>query len=191
MRLNKSLVTACTISVLTVLTGCANTPKQEQVRPDYLLGKDQANNLNGIAILVNGYRTPEAKAAQAKAQKEKPLFKFYSEEERNLPEEVDASLASILRMDGSANESYRLTLDRHGRTWPYQIVKPGTYQLIVHCSYGQFYADIPTVVVAQKGKTNFFKCTVRNAAINAQFNVSVSEAQDTDKNTLSMPIFFH
>lgn len=189
--MNKAWITVCTLALVVVIAGCANTTKQVQVRPNYLLNKDNAGNLNEVAILVNAYRTPEAKAAQAKAQKEKPLFKFYSEEERNLPQEVDASLASILRMDGSSSESYRLTLDRHGRTWPYQIVTPGTYQLTVHCSYGDFYADLKTVVVAQKGKTNSISCMVKNAAVNAEFKVTVSDAKDTDKNTLAMPIVFH
>lgn len=191
MHMNKILVTVCTLSLLVAFTGCASSQKQVQVRPDYLLNKDKAGNLNEVAMLVNAYRTPEAKAAQAKAQKERPLFKFYSEEERNSLEEVDASLAGILRIDGSPSESYRLTLDRHGRTWPYQIVTPGTYQLTVHCRYGAFYADISTVVVAQKGKTNFINCTVKNAAVNAEFKVTVSDALDTDKNVLAMPILFH
>ncbi len=186
MHMNKTLLTIGTASVVLALVGCSSPPKQ--VRPDYLLTKDMVSNLEEVTVLFNAYRTPEAKAAQAKAAKEKPLFKMYSDAERDQIKDVDASLAKILRVDAAGSESFNLNLDRHGRTWPYVIVTPGIYQVTVHCSYGNLYADISAVVLAQKGKTNFVSCTLKDEATKPVFRIKVGEAQDTEKNVLAAPI---
>lgn len=189
MHMNKTLLTIGTASVVLALVGCSSPPKQ--VRPDYLLTKDMVSNLEDVTVLFNAYRTPEAKAAQAKAAKEKPLFKMYSDAELDQVKDVDASLANIQRMDAAGSESYNLNLDRHGRTWPYVIVTPGIYQITVHCNYGNLYADISAIVLAQKGKTNFVSCTLKDEATKPVFRIKVGEAQDSEKNVLAAPITLH
>lgn len=186
MPINKTLVTLGTASLVLALSGCSSAPKQ--VRPDYLLTKDKVSSLEDVTVIFNAYRTPEAKAAQAKAAKEKPLFKIYSDAERDEVKDVDASLSNIKRMDAAGSESFNLNLDRHGRTWPYVIVTPGIYQVTIHCNYGNLYADISTIVLAQKGKTNFVSCTLRDEASKPVFRIKVGDAQDSDKNVLAAPI---
>jgi hypothetical protein len=189
MQITKTLLTTCATTLLFTLAGCSSPPKQ--VRPEYLLTNDKVGNLEEVAILFNAHRTQEAKAAQAKAAKEKPLFKMYSDAERDEPKDVDASLSKIQRMDAAGSESFNLNLDRHGRTWPYVVVTPGIYQFTVHCTYGNLYADISTMVIAQAGKTNFVSCTLKDEATKPVFKIKVGEAQDTDKNVLSTPITFY
>lgn len=186
MTMNKSLLTVGAASLLLALAGCSSPPKQ--VRPDYLLTKDTGTNLEEVAIIFNAYRTVEAKALQAKAAKEKPMFKMYSDAERDQVKDVDASLANIQRMDAAGSESFNLNLDRHGRTWPYVIVTPGIYQVTVHCNYGNLYADISAIVLAQKGKTNFVSCTLKDEASKPVFRIKVGEAQNSEKNVLATPI---
>jgi hypothetical protein len=186
MQFQKTLAIACTAALTLALAGCASAPKPP--RPDYLLTKDMVSNLDDVAILFNAYQTPQAKIAQAKAAKEKPMFKMYSDAERDQPKELDASLSKILRMEAAGSESYNLYLDRHRRTVPFLYVTPGIYQVTVRCDYGKLYAEIPTVVLAQKGKTYLIHCTLTGEATKPVFTITVDDAQDTNKDRLGAPV---
>ena len=65
---------------------------------------------------------------------------------------------------------------------------PGIYNVTIHCSYGNLYADISAIVIAQKGMTNFVSCTLTDEATKPVFKIKVGEAQETDKNVFSTPI---
>ncbi|MBT0570965.1 hypothetical protein KIK84_11540 [Curvibacter sp. CHRR-16] len=175
---------------LALLSACSSTPKQ--VRPSYLLSQQTMGSLSDVGVLLNAYRTPEAKAAQDKARKERPLFKRDTDEERNMVKAVDASLFAISRMDDvESTQPYPLALDRHGRTMPYLLLTPGIYRVTVHCKYADLFAYISTLALVKKGHTTTVSCTLKDEATKPVFKAAVADPEATAPDLLSMPVHFY
>lgn len=184
----------CTASVawglLALLSACSSTPKA--TRPAYLLSQRTMGSLDEVGVLLNSYRTPEAKAAQAKAAKERPWFKRDTDEERNIVKGVDASLVAIARMDDvDERKPYPLLLDGSGKTLPYLLLQPGIYQVTVRCNYNGLFTDLRTLTLVKKGHTSAVSCTLKDEATSPVFKVSVLDPEPTAPDLLSMPVHLH
>lgn len=180
-----------TFIVVGLMLGCASKPVKPA--PDYLINQtDKSAPVTETAFIVNSYRAPidpkvYEENVKKSAEKSSPFgfrFRALTDEEKNSPQKMDASLRAIASFvqDEKNSDFYSLGNFRQEAYSPsYLEVKPGIYRVQVNCNSANAAARVNVTVIALPGKTTFIQCE-RPTMYAPTVVASASEIKDTDKN---------